>query len=283
VRNRYRIGELIGSGGMSSVYRAHDEFLGRDVALKVFRASADAEEIFRAQEDEINTLARLNHPYLVTLLDAAVDRSADHTRIFYAMELVEGTDLRRRLEGGPLSPRLVAQLGYHVASALEHVHSHEVVHRDIKPANVLLHGDDQTRVTAKLGDFGIASRGSGLPLTDGEPISGTVAYLSPEQARGDLVTMASDVYSLGLVLVECFTRRLAFPGQPQESVAARLALSPDLGDVPDEWIPLLRAMTEREPEDRPTTRDVALALRDAFQAETGRHRAGRPEGGLAAG
>jgi serine/threonine protein kinase len=268
--------ELIGQGGMATVYRAHDELLGRDVAVKVFRASASADHDFQLQQSEIDVLASLNHPNLVTLLDAAVDRSTEQPRIFYAMELVEGIDLKRRVESGPMSTRQIAQIGYDVASGLEHVHLSGLVHRDIKPANILLRWppDDETRATAKVGDFGIASRGIEPAIDEGTIVTGTAAYLSPEQARGDLVTMATDVYSLGLVLLQAFTRRLPFPGEPQASAVSRVYSDPEMGEeVPSDWRPLLAAMTERDPANRPPTREVVLALRDAFAAATGRHRA----------
>lgn len=274
LQDRYVLGELIASGGMAEVFRARDEFLGRDVAVKMFRASATAEFDFRRQEDEVNVVARLTHPNLVTLLDAAVDRSSSETRIYYVMELVGGTDLKRRLDEGPLVPRQVAQIGYYVATALEYVHSHGIVHRDVKPANILLtFNDDGTRVTAKLGDFGVASIGPAQAIADDEIVTGTVAYLSPEQARGEEVGPASDVYALGLVLLQCFTATLAFPGPPQHSALSRLLDDPEITEsVPEEWIPLLRAMTSRELKERPDIHDVALALRQMFAAETGRHR-----------
>lgn len=276
LRNRYQLSELIARGGMAEVFRAHDEFLGRDVAVKVFRASATAEADFRRQEDEVNVLARLSHPNLVTLLDAAIDRTEpDKPRIYYVMELVDGTDLKRRLDEGTLSPRLIAQVGYYVALALEYVHSRGIVHRDVKPANILLNFNaDGTRADAKLGDFGIASVGNAVAIADDEIVTGTVAYLSPEQARGEEVGPQSDVYSLGLVLLQCFTGELAFDGPAQHSAMARLLDDPSIPDgVPQEWVPLLSAMTAREAAARPDIHDVAIALRQMFAAETGRHKA----------
>lgn len=276
LRGRYRLGELIGVGGLAEVYRARDEFLGRDVAVKIFRSTAAAETDFRLQEDEVNVLARLSHPNLVTLLDAAVDRSDPAApRIYYVMELVEGTDLQHRLATGPLTPRQIAQFGYYIAAALELVHLRGIVHRDIKPSNILLAtipGDD-SRLSAKLTDFGIASVGSADPLPPNAIITGTVAYLSPEQAHGAVVGTESDIYSLGLVLLECFTRELAFPGPPQHSTMIRTIEDPPVpASVPDDWRPLLAAMTARSPSDRPDAREVSLALREKFASETGRHR-----------
>jgi serine/threonine protein kinase len=276
LRGRYRLGDLIGIGGLAEVYRARDEFLGREVAVKIFRSTAAAESDFRLQEDEVNVLARLSHPNLVTLLDAAVDRNDPAApRIYYVMELVEGTDLQHRLESGPLTPRQIAQFGYYIAAALELVHLRGIVHRDIKPSNILLAtipGDD-SRLSAKLTDFGIASVGSANALPLNGIITGTVAYLSPEQAHGAVVGTASDIYSLGLVLLECFTRELAFPGPPQHSTMIRTIEDPPVpASVPEDWRPLLAAMTSRSPRERPDAHEVALALREKFASETGRHR-----------
>ena len=252
-----------------------DETLGRDVAIKVFRENAVAEDEFRKQEAEVSLLASLNHPSVVTLLDAAIDRSAgDTTRIYYVMELVEGTDLRKRLESGPLPPRQVAQVGQDIAEALEYLHLQGLVHRDIKPANMLL-GDyiaDGARVRAKLTDLGIATLGGSEPLAEHEMVTGTVAYLSPEQASGRAVDAATDIYSLGLVLIECLTGRLAFPGPPEHSALARLLDDPELPEhAGEKWRSLLAAMTARDPADRPSAKDVVLALRDRLASESGKH------------
>lgn len=274
---RYHVVDAIGEGGLGRVYRAQDAVLKRTVALKMFRASATAEEDLARQQAEIAVLAQLSHPNVVALHDAAIDRSdPDNPRIYYVMELVEGTDLKRLIAAEKLSARQIAQLGYYVATALEHVHAHGIVHRDVKPANILLGGTgpDATRVTVKLGDFGLASVGPATPITERESISGTVAYLSPEQAQGEVVATSTDIYSLGLVLLQCFTGQLAFPGNPIESALARLLDDPEIpADLPQDWRLLLGAMTARHPADRPDARDVALALRQMFVAESGRHRA----------
>ena len=273
---RYTITGTFGAGGMSVVYSAFDEYLHRDVAVKVFTgpiSGADSE----VQQAEIAVLASLNHHAVVTLIDAGIapDPSGVQHR-YLVLEPVDGADLRRRLASGPLSLRHIAEIGYDLAEALEYVHRHGVIHRDLKPGNVLVvaDGDDGGRARAKLTDFGIALA-SGVDHTAGsEGTAGTAAYLSPEQAQGEELTGASDVYSLGLVLLECHTGRLAFPGTPVESAMARLDQAPEIpGDLPDQWRVLLSAMTAREASDRPADHEVVQALRDLAVAETSRHRA----------
>ena len=275
LKGRYRLGALLGEGGLAAVYRATDETLGREVAVKVFRENAVAEDEFSKQEAEVSLLASLSHPSVVTLLDAAIDRSAgDSTRIYYVMELVDGTDLRKRLESGPLPPRQVAQVGQDIAEALEYLHLQGLVHRDVKPGNMLL-GDyiaDGARVRAKLTDLGIATFGGSDPLDQHEVVTGTVAYLSPEQASGGAVDASTDIYSLGLVLIECLSGRLAFPGPPEHSALARLLDDPQLPEhAGEEWRSLLAAMTSRAPSDRPSAKDVVIALRERLAAESGKH------------
>jgi serine/threonine protein kinase len=193
------------------------------------------------------------------------------------MELVDGVDLRRRLRTGSLAVRQVAQIGHDIADGLEYVHERDIVHRDIKPANILLSDaafdPSRGRIRAKLTDFGIALRGESGEVDEDGTISGTVAYFSPEQARGEPLGPASDVYSLGLVLLECFTGELAFPGSAIESSAARLTRDPDIpAELPVFWRELLRAMTDRDPLNRPHVYDIAIALRQAVADGSGRHR-----------
>jgi len=276
LRGRYRPTDLIARGGMASVYRARDEFLDRDVAVKIFQAATP--EQIEVGKQELKVLAGLSHHGLVTLLDAGVDQSSpDDPHIFLVMELIESRNLADALRDGPLGSRAAGYVGFDIAEGLEYVHQRGIIHRDVKPGNILLvdYGDsDEVRPRAKLTDFGIAAFGDVQPAPiDGKTV-GTAAYLSPEQARGAVLTPASDVYSLGLVLLEALTGTLAFPGTLKESIAARLELDPIVpAGLPDDWRALISAMTTRIPVDRPPIRDVILALRHIIIEELGKHRA----------
>ncbi|MFC9335510.1 serine/threonine-protein kinase [Arthrobacter sp. NPDC057009] len=252
---------------MSSVYTAADENLGRDVALKLFAPqAADADELKR-QEAEIRLLATLNHPSLVTLFDAGVDtRIPDQPRPFLTMELVEGQDLRSRIRHSRVPLDELSVIGAGIADALAYVHGLGIIHRDIKPANILL---VQVRpgepVRPKLTDFGIARIEDGTRLTATGTMVGTAAYLSPEQAMGSPLSPASDIYSLGLVLLECIKGTVEYPGSAVESAVARLHRAPEVpDDLPTEWQHLLASMTALEPLERPSAADLEVALRHAL-------------------
>lgn len=269
---RYRLGEVLGRGAMATVYRAFDGSLGRDVAVKVFAAGSTEEEV--RQQTETRVLAEFNHPGLVTLYDGGTDRRDEAApRRFLVMELVDGTDLRRRLDQGPMPQREVAAMGAALASALAHVHGHGVIHRDVKPANVLLQAEPGGESSAKLADFGIARIVDGDRLTATGSTVGTASYLSPEQAMGSALSPASDIYSLGLVLLECLKGKTEYPGMPVESAVARVHRAPV---IPTELDPrlaeLLGAMTDIRPEARPDAKNVAevlgLVLEDGSAAST---------------
>jgi len=266
---RYRLQEAIGQGGMSVVYRAVDESLHRPVAVKVFHPGTV--DIAR-QEAELGVLAALEHHNLVGLLDAGVVTGADGNRQrFLVMSLVVGQDLEARLSVGPLASRHIAEIGYDMAEALHYIHARGVVHRDIKPSNILLvdYGNGSDRARARLTDFGIALAAGVERLTADGVTTGTAAYLSPEQARGGDVGPASDVYSLGLVLLQCFTRRREFPGSLVESAVARLSRDPIVPEpLPEHWKVLLRAMTAQDPRERPLGAELVTMLRDVVIAET---------------
>ncbi|WP_157802255.1 serine/threonine-protein kinase [Diaminobutyricimonas aerilata] len=266
---RYRIHTPLGSGGMGSVYQATDESLGREVAVKVFRReAATAEEVLR-QEHEIRLLASLNHPGLVSVFDAGTHMFDDEVRRYLVMELIEDSTLESRLVGEPLELHEVADLGSQIAEALAYVHAHQIVHRDVKPANILIaEGGQGLRRVAKLTDFGIAQFAGGNRITSAGTVIGTASYLSPEQTSTGQVSGASDVYSLGLVLLEALTGVKSFPGTAIESVAARLVSDPDIpADLPAEWRVLIGRMTARNPEDRPSAASVAKSLRGTAELD----------------
>ncbi|WP_433122101.1 serine/threonine-protein kinase [Arthrobacter koreensis] len=269
---RYRTTELIGTGGAASVHRAMDENLGREVAVKVFRPTVQEDDDYRRQHTETLLLATLNHPGLVTLLDAGLHEEEDGQVLNYlVMELVDGPDLRRTLKAGPLPAVSVASLGADLADALAYVHSKGVIHRDVKPANILLFPQEHdSRLYPKLTDFGIARLVEATVATAHGATIGTANYLSPEQAQGGTVAPSTDIYSLGLVLLESLTGEKAFPGPIVEAAVARLLRDPEIPDsLGPDWVELLRAMTNRLPDARPAAHEAASALRAlAVEPET---------------
>jgi eukaryotic-like serine/threonine-protein kinase len=256
ISGRYRVTGTLGHGGMATVYRAVDEQLGREVAVKVFRIGpVDHGERARA-EGEMRVLAQLRSPALVTLYDADIaDADGDS---YLVMELVPGTDLATRLKDGPLDRTTAANVGSQVADGLAAVHAAGIVHRDVKPANVLL----EPSGAAKLADFGIALLRDSARVTGTGFVMGTAAYLAPEQVEGREVTGKADVYALGLLLLEAITGRQAFPGTAMESATARLTRSPEIDpSLPVAWRTLLHTMTAQDPSARPTAAEAAERLR----------------------
>ncbi|PZE87144.1 serine/threonine-protein kinase [Curtobacterium sp. MCBD17_032] len=257
IGGRYRVTGTLGHGGMASVYRAVDEQLGREVAVKLFRIGpVDHGERARA-EAEIHVLAGLRSPNLVTLFDAALDTADGDS--FLVMELVPGSDLATRLREGPLDPATTARVGAQVAEGLAAVHAQGIVHRDVKPANVLLEQDGEH---VKLADFGIALLRDAARVTGTGTVIGTAAYLAPEQVLGQPVSGEADVYALGLMLLEALTGKQAFPGSAVEAATARLARAPEIDQhLPTAWRTLLHVMTAQHPEDRPSAAEAAARLR----------------------
>jgi serine/threonine protein kinase len=278
---RYRVLDRIGSGGMAEVFRARDELLAREVAVKVFRRELDPADTMggaQRQEIELQVLAQLSHPNLITLFDGRIaDAEGPDEQAYLVLELVNGPSLAARIADGALPEAEVRAVAIQICHALSYVHGKGMVHRDVKPANILLGFDDvggpdhvdgagQVRepgagLRARLSDFGIVRLLDSAHLTDAEFMLGTASYLSPEQARGAEVGPPADVYALGLVLLEALTGERTFPGPAMASMLARLDGPPPIpDDLAEPWPGVLAAMTAMEPADRPSAGQVAAIL-----------------------
>lgn len=243
---------MIGVGSSAVVRRGWDLHDGEAVAVKLFHPGASDHDR-RQQRQEMTALTHLEHPGLVGLHDGGTEAG----RPFVVTDLVEGPTLAERIKGGPTPPDEVRRLGALLADALAHVHAGGFVHRDIKPANVLL--GDGTR--PRLADFGISRALENTAATTAGCVVGTAAYLAPEQVRGERVGPPTDVYALGLVLIEALTGQREYPGAAVESATARLHRVPVVPDgLPDQLGPLLVSMTASDPAERPSAAEVAGVL-----------------------
>jgi serine/threonine-protein kinase len=261
IAERYELEEVVGTGGMSSVYRAHDRLLERDVALKVLHEQfgEDGEHVERFRH-EARAVASLSHPNIVTV----IDRGEQDGRQFIVFEYVAGENLKNLIErDAPLPEHEAVELGLQIARALAFAHEHGLVHRDVKPQNVLIADGSEPKVT----DFGIARS---LDVREGITQTGTVLgtsdYIAPEQARGSRASVQTDIYSLGVVLYELLTGELPFRGENFVAVAMRhindpvpsvRALRPDVS-------PRLDAAIQKAMAKEPRARFASM---DEFAAE----------------
>jgi len=264
IGGRYRLTAPLGEGGMSTLWRAIDQQLDREVAVKILRPQYSADPGFAARfRQEARAVASLAHPNIVSVYDYGTD--PDGVTQYVVMQLVEGRDLAAILKDrGRISTDDAVQVAIAVASALEAAHRRGIVHRDVKPGNILITDDGDVKVT----DFGIARAVSEASMTVTGTTLGSVHYFSPEQARGDEVTGRSDVYALGIVLYEMLTGHRPFEGDSAAGVALkRLTENPARPMVAGQPLPagleaILRRALEREPEQRfPDAGSFAEALR----------------------
>ena len=221
--DRYRVDELIGRGGMASVYRGRDLTLGREVAIKILKRELADDSAFRTRfRLEAQAASRMSHPTIVRVFDAGEDTETDadgttHSVPYIVMELVDGTLLKDIIASGRVPMTDAVRYVDGILEALEYSHRAGVVHRDIKPGNVMVAGSGQVKVM----DFGIARAVSDSSSTVAETtaILGTAAYFSPEQAKGEPVDARADLYSAGVVLYELLTGRAPFRGESPVAVA----------------------------------------------------------------
>ncbi len=277
--SHYRIVGLLGQGGMGVVYRAHDEKLGRDLALKVLPATSLPGETERARlMREARTASRLNDPHIVHVYEVGEDSGRD----FIAMELVEGRTLREAIPASGLPTETVFRYGQEIAQAIACAHEHGVVHRDLKTSNIMLTGDGHVKIL----DFGLArhvpplgseSSVQDIGVTSTGVIVGTLSHLSPEVLRGTAADPRSDVWALGVVLYEMASGKLPFHGDSSSALVQSIERDPPppLGaQVPSRLRAVISRCLARDPSQRyRNASEIRIALESAQRESQGSMRA----------
>lgn len=213
--NRYKIIEKLGGGGMAEVFKGLDTLLDRQVTIKILREQYTSDDDFvRKFRREAQAVARLSHPNIVSIYDVGIDDNIQ----YLVMEYVDGFNLKEYIQTkGSLSEEEVIDIGIQICDALEHAHNNQIVHRDIKPHNILITNSGKVKVT----DFGIARAVTEATITYNGGLIGSVHYISPEQAKGELTEYKSDIYSAGVVLYEMATGKVPFEGESPITVAIK--------------------------------------------------------------
>ena len=266
IAGRYELQELVGHGGMSSVYKAHDTLLERNVALKILHEQYNADDDFVERfKREARSVAQLQHPNIVTV----IDRGEEDHRQYIVFEYIDGENLKELVvRKGRLDVREALEIALDVARGLAFAHQHGLVHRDVKPQNVLLN-DDRAKVT----DFGIARSLDVDGMTQTGTVLGTSNYIAPEQASGQRVDAHTDVYALGVVLYELLAGEVPFPGESFVAVAMKHVHEPPPNlldarrDVPLRVAAAVDRALEKDPEQRFPTMDAFAAELEACLAE----------------
>ena len=268
ISGRYKVLEVIGGGGMSNVYLAHDMILDRDVAIKVLRYDFSNEEDLRRRfQREALSATSLTHPNIVNIFDVGEDGDLQ----YLVMEFVEGKTLKHAIiDNAPLPPSETVEIMKQLTSAIAHAHQNQIIHRDIKPQNILMDGKDHVKIT----DFGIAMALSATSFTQTNSVLGTVHYLSPEQARGGTATKKSDIYALGIVLYELLTGKLPFSGESAVSIALKhlqtetpsvRSIAPD---IPQSLENVVMKATAKDPRNRyQSVEEMQQDLQNVLSAE----------------
>jgi len=271
---RYETGERLGTGGMSSVYKATDRILERTVAVKILAEHLHDDERFVARfKREALAVAKLIHPNIVQVYDTGVDGG----RHYIVMEYVEGRSGAQILQRqGPVEPETAAEIGIQACAGLDYAHRRGIIHRDVKPGNLMIVGGPVGggEMIVKLTDFGIARAIEQTRITQVGSVVGTAAYLAPEQVRGEEATPATDVYALGVVLYQFLTGRLPYEGSSLAELAVRQQNEKPLppstydSDIPEP----LGAAVLRALEDDPNRRyasaeELASGLRRGLEGE----------------
>ncbi|WP_051807691.1 serine/threonine-protein kinase [Actinoplanes subtropicus] len=263
---RYRLAEPIGKGGMAVVWRATDTVLHRSVAVKMLAPHAHDPESLAMIRREARAAAVLSHPNVAQVHDYGESIAGDRHVPYVVFELVKGPTLLQRLRAGAVPSRFALRIGAEVGAALAAAHAAGLVHRDIKPANVML-----SPTGAKVVDFGIAA-GRAMPRRPGEALFGTPTYVAPERLTGNVVTPASDVYALGVLLYRMLSGHTPWadesPAQVMDNhVHAEPPRLVPMGSVPPDAVELTMSCLAKDPAARPTAREVTRRLARAAGLE----------------